>query len=112
MDTGQPWFYNYREYQKKSENVKKELADWVKVSWGIFGGFLVALLLTGLLHVAAWYRALHIVAALLLAAYYLRKRALDKHLSAAWRDFWDHLSEVERNQVVELENAEYRQKSR
>ncbi len=112
MNNLRPWLYSYRAYQKKSENAKKELADWTKISWGIFGGFLAALLLTGLLHAAVWNSVLNVVGALLLAAYFLRKRALDKHLSASWRDFWDHLSDAERCQVTELENAEYREKSR
>lgn len=110
MNNWQPWLYEYREYQKKSENAGKELADWAKVSWGIFIGFLAALTITGLLHSRSG--VLTVVAALLLTAYYLRKRVLDKQLSGLWRNFWNNLSESERIQVHEFETAELKQKAR
>lgn len=110
MNNWQPWLYEYREYQKKSENAEKELAGWAKVSWGIFIGFLAALTITGLLHSRSG--VLTAAATLLIVAYHLRKRALHKHLSGLWRHFWDNRSEAERNQVHEFEAAERSRQSR
>jgi hypothetical protein len=80
-------------YKQASDQIKRELSDWSKYSWGIFlGGLAVASFMdpaqydnAGFVVPNAASRIGSLLGIALLGAYFWRKHALEKRLSRIWQ---------------------------